>query len=75
MNDMEITDADNVESQSLAAHVAMCRMRHENIGKRMGRIEYMAYAAAGSVIMASGKVLLMAPETLLKIGNLIMRGG
>lgn len=71
----QITDADTVESQSLATHVAMCRMRNEVLLKRMGRIEAIAYAAGASAIMAAGKIIIMSPEAIAKVGAFVLRGG
>lgn len=74
-NSPVITDADTVESQNLATHVAMCRMRNETLLKRMGRIEAMTYAAGGSVILAVGKIMMISPEAVTKIGALLLKGG
>lgn len=63
----EITYADTIESQSLAAHVAMCRMRYETLQKRVGRVEYGIYAAAGACIVVAAKVIGASPSVIGKV--------
>lgn len=62
-----LTDADNVESRNLPTHVALCRLRNQDVSKRLGRIEYILYAVGGTIAAAMLKVLAMSPGALSKI--------
>lgn len=53
-----------IEETSLPAHVALCRLRHQEIARRMTRIEAAVYAVLVVVLLGGEKGIEIVRKVL-----------